>query len=85
MRLILWTPLATEGVDDIAPSNELRKCCGHPDRNAEFARRYRAELAIKSALPGSLAFASWPVTDGSPCYPRRSEATLRRWFSARSD
>jgi uncharacterized protein YeaO (DUF488 family) len=29
----------------IAPSNELRKWYGHePDRYAEFARRYRAEL-----------------------------------------
>jgi uncharacterized protein YeaO (DUF488 family) len=31
---------------EIAPSNELRKWYGHdPDRYAEFARRYRAELA----------------------------------------
>src|SRR5215216_2683119 len=31
---------------DIAPSNELRKWHGHDlDRYAEFARRYRAELA----------------------------------------
>jgi uncharacterized protein YeaO (DUF488 family) len=30
---------------EIAPSNELRKWYGHdPDRYAEFARRYRAEL-----------------------------------------
>jgi uncharacterized protein YeaO (DUF488 family) len=30
---------------EIAPSNDLRKWYGHdPDRYAEFARRYRAEL-----------------------------------------
>ena len=30
---------------DVAPSTELRKWYGHdPDRYAEFARRYRAEL-----------------------------------------
>lgn len=38
------------GLDDwcreVAPSNELRKWFGHdPDRFAEFARRYRDELA----------------------------------------
>jgi uncharacterized protein YeaO (DUF488 family) len=35
-----------EWCKEIAPSNELRKWYGHdPDRFAEFARRYRAELA----------------------------------------
>src|SRR5581483_8585247 len=36
----------TEWCKDVAPSTELRKWYGHdPDRFAEFARRYRAELA----------------------------------------
>ena len=34
-----------EWCKEIAPSNELRRWYGHdPDRHAEFARRYRAEL-----------------------------------------
>jgi uncharacterized protein YeaO (DUF488 family) len=35
-----------EWCKDVAPSTELRRWYGHdPDRYAEFARRYRAELA----------------------------------------
>jgi uncharacterized protein YeaO (DUF488 family) len=40
----------TEWVKDVAPSTELRKWYGHqPERFAEFARRYRAELAAGPA------------------------------------
>jgi uncharacterized protein YeaO (DUF488 family) len=40
---------------DIAPSTELRKWYGHePDRSAEFARRYRAELG-EAARAAALA------------------------------
>ena len=40
---------------DVAPSDELRRWYGHePDKFAEFARRYRAELA---APPGKDAIA----------------------------
>ena len=36
----------TEWLRDVAPSTELRRWYGHtPDRSAEFADRYRAELA----------------------------------------
>jgi uncharacterized protein YeaO (DUF488 family) len=39
-----------EWAKDVAPSDELRRWYGHePDKFAEFARRYRAELA---ATPG---------------------------------
>jgi uncharacterized protein YeaO (DUF488 family) len=35
---------------DVAPSTELRRWFGHdPDRFAEFARRYRAELGAEPA------------------------------------
>jgi uncharacterized protein YeaO (DUF488 family) len=35
---------------DVAPSTELRKWYGHdPDKRAEFAKRYRAELATGAA------------------------------------
>ncbi|MGI9125002.1 MAG: DUF488 domain-containing protein [Mycobacterium sp.] len=36
----------------VAPSNELRQWYGHdPERYAEFARRYRAELEAPHAAP----------------------------------
>ncbi|HEY1653135.1 MAG TPA: DUF488 family protein [Acidimicrobiales bacterium] len=39
-----------EWAKDVAPSDELRRWYGHqPDKFADFARRYRAELA---AVPG---------------------------------
>jgi uncharacterized protein YeaO (DUF488 family) len=44
-----------EWAKDVAPSTELRRWYGHePDKFAEFARRYRAELA---ASPGKEAVA----------------------------
>jgi uncharacterized protein YeaO (DUF488 family) len=40
---------------DIAPSTELRKWYGHdPDKFAEFARRYRAELRAQRELLAEL-------------------------------
>ncbi|WAX55180.1 DUF488 family protein [Jatrophihabitans cynanchi] len=40
---------------DVAPSTELRKWYGHdPDKQKEFAARYRAELAAQPAA-GALA------------------------------
>lgn len=50
---------------DVAPSNELRQWFGHrPERFAEFADRYRAELdAAREALRPLLdAAAAGPVT-----------------------
>jgi uncharacterized protein YeaO (DUF488 family) len=39
-----------EWLRDLAPSNELRRWYGHrPERAAEFARRYRGELASRTA------------------------------------
>lgn len=39
-----------EWAKDVAPSSELRRWYGHtPERFAEFARRYRAELAREPA------------------------------------
>ena len=38
---------------EVAPSSALRQWYGHdPDRHAEFARRYRAELAEPEQKPG---------------------------------
>jgi uncharacterized protein YeaO (DUF488 family) len=45
-----------EWMKDAAPSTELRRWFGHdPERFAEFARRYRAELATE---PGASAVAT---------------------------
>jgi uncharacterized protein YeaO (DUF488 family) len=45
---------------DVAPSTELRRWFGHdPDRFAEFARRYRAEL---DAEPAAAALADLRAT-----------------------
>ena len=42
----------TAWLKDIAPSTDLRKWYGHqPDRYAEFARRYQAELAGPETQP----------------------------------
>ena len=45
----------TAWLKDIAPSTELRQWYGHqPDRQPEFARRYRAELALPEKQPALL-------------------------------
>ena len=42
----------TAWLKDLAPSTDLRKWYGHhPDRQPEFARRYRAELAAAEKRP----------------------------------
>ena len=42
----------------VAPSTELRKWYGHqPERQPEFARRYRAELALPETQPALLELA----------------------------
>ena len=47
-RLTLW-------LKDIAPSDDLRRWFGHdPSRFAEFARRYRAELAANKDAVGRM-------------------------------
>ena len=47
-RLTLW-------LKDIAPSDDLRRWFGHdPSRFAEFARRYRAELAANKEAVGRM-------------------------------
>lgn len=47
---------ADEWAKDLAPSTELRRWYGHePARFAEFARRYRAELAGETARAGLAA------------------------------
>lgn len=49
-----------EWAKDVAPSDGLRRWYGHePDKFAEFARRYRAELA---ASPGKEALARLRMT-----------------------
>jgi uncharacterized protein YeaO (DUF488 family) len=49
---------------DVAPSTELRRWYGHdPGRFAEFARRYRAELAGE---PGASCCSPPPVTSATP-------------------
>src|SRR5262245_129881 len=45
-----------EWMKEVAPSGELRKWFGHkPERWAEFARRYRSELAKKKEMMQRLA------------------------------
>lgn len=56
-----------EWLRDVAPSTELRRWFGHdPDRFAEFARRYRAELEAEPAAAAlehlRAAAASGPLT-----------------------
>ena len=49
-----------EWAKDVAPSDQLRRWYGHePDKFAEFARRYRAEL---TASPGKEAVARLRTT-----------------------
>lgn len=49
-----------EWAKDVAPSDMLRRWYGHePDKFAEFARRYRAELAV---MPGKEGVARLQAT-----------------------
>lgn len=44
-----------EWAKDVAPSDGLRRWYGHePEKFAEFARRYRAELAVSPAKDGAV-------------------------------
>lgn len=53
-----------EWLRDVAPSSELRRWYGHdPDRFAEFAQRYRAELGSEPAAPELDRLRAW-AADG---------------------